>query len=105
MSVVSTTAVHLTTADEGQTAVQIPLDGFDLRKTSVSLAMYLDTPGVQRAPELEVNASECDSQLPVRSRHKIDEPGRLHCDLGISHTSALTSPLVVFASCEHSCDD
>lgn len=99
------TVVHLTTADERQTAVQIPLDGFDLRKTSVSLAMYIDTPGVQRAPELEVTASEWDSQLPFRSHHKIDEPGRLHCDFGISHTSALTSPLGVFASCEHSCDD
>lgn len=84
-------SVHMTAAGDGRTAVRIPLNGFDLTKTSFSVAMYIETPGPQIGPSFDVNAPECDAQLHFRTRHKIDKPGWIRYDLGISHTSALES--------------
>lgn len=84
-------SIHMTAAGDGRTAVRIPLDGFDLTKTSFSVAMYIETPGPQIGPSFDVNAPACEAQLHFRTRHKIDKPGWIRYDLGISHTSALES--------------
>ncbi|MDL5363778.1 polysaccharide deacetylase family protein [Halalkalicoccus sp. NIPERK01] len=84
-------SAHLTGAGDGRSAVRIPLDGFDLTETSFSLAMYIDTPGRHYSPSFDVNAPECGRTLHFRTRHKIDEPGWIRYDLGISHTSRLES--------------
>lgn len=84
-------SVHLRSAGDGRSAVRIPLDGFDLTETSFSLAMYIETPGNHYSPSFDVNAPECDREIHFRTRHKIDEPGWIRYDLGISHTSGLES--------------
>lgn len=84
-------SVHLTSAGDRRSAVRIPLEGFDLTETSFSLAMYIDTPGDHYSPSFDVNAPECGQEIHFRTRHKIDEPGWIRYDLGISHTSTLES--------------
>ena len=84
-------SVHMTAAGEGRTSVRIPLNGFDLTETSFSVAMYIETPGPQIGPSFDVNAPACETELHFRTRHKIDMPGWIRYDLGISHTSALES--------------
>lgn len=81
-------SVHMTAAGDGRTAVRIPLDEFDLTKTSFSVAMYIETPGAHHGPSVDVNAPECKAQLHLRTRHKIDKPGWIRYDLGVSSTSA-----------------
>ncbi|ADJ15810.1 polysaccharide deacetylase family protein [Halalkalicoccus jeotgali] len=84
-------SVRLTSADDGESAVRIPLEGYDLTETSFSLAMYIESPGDHYSPSFDVNAPECDRELHFRTRHKIDEPGWIRYDLGINHTSSLES--------------
>lgn len=84
-------SAHLTSAGDDETRVRIPLDGFDLTKTSFSLAIYTEHPGHHYSPSFDVNAPECERKLHFRTRHKIDEPGWIRYDLGVNHISALKS--------------
>ncbi len=84
-------SAHMRAADDGRTEVRIPIEGYDLTETSFSLAMYIDAPGRHYSPMFDVNAPECGRMLHFRTRHKIDEPGWIRYDLGISHTSGLES--------------
>lgn len=84
-------SAHLTSAGDGEVRVRIPLSGFDLTKTTFSLAMYTASPGNHYSPSFDVNAPECGREVHFRTRHKIDEPGWIRYDLGISHTSSLES--------------
>lgn len=84
-------SARLTSGGDGETRVRIPLEGYDLTETSFSLAMYIESPGTLYSPSFDVNAPACDRQLHFRTRHKIDEPGWIRYDLGVSHTSALAS--------------
>ena len=84
-------SAHLTSAGDGEVRVRIPLEGYDLTETTFSLAMYIDSPGNHYSPSFDVNAPECGRELNFRTRHKIDEPGWIRYDLGISLTSALKS--------------
>lgn len=82
-------SAHLTSADDNEVRVRIPLEDYDLTKTTFSLAMYIDSPGNHYSPSFDVNAPECGRELHFRTRHKIDEPGWIRYDLGISRTSTL----------------
>lgn len=84
-------SAHLTSAGDGEACVRIPLSGFDLTETSFSLAMYIESPGTHYSPFFDVNAPDCGRVLHFRTRHKIDEPGWIRYDLGVSHTSSLAS--------------
>lgn len=86
-----TQSAHLTSAGDGEVRIRIPLSEYDLTKTSFSLAMYIDSPGNHYSPSFDVNAPECGREVHFRTRHKIDEPGWIRYDLGISHTSSLAS--------------
>ncbi|WP_122090169.1 polysaccharide deacetylase family protein [Halalkalicoccus subterraneus] len=82
-------SAHLTNGDDDEVRVRIPLSGFDLTRTSFSLAMDIVDPGDLYSPSFNVNAPECDKEIHFRTRHKIDEPGWIRYDLGISHTYGL----------------
>ncbi|MCH7661512.1 MAG: polysaccharide deacetylase family protein [Euryarchaeota archaeon] len=82
-------SAHLTSAGDGEVRVRIPLEGYDLTETTFSLAMYIDSPGNHYSPSFDVNAPESGRELHFRTRHKIDEPGWIRYDLGVSLTSAL----------------
>lgn len=84
-------SIRLTATGNDGVAVRIPLEGYDLTQTSFSLAMYVDTPGNHYTPSFDVNAPECEQMLHYRTRHKIDEPGWIRYDLGVSHVSNLES--------------
>jgi peptidoglycan/xylan/chitin deacetylase (PgdA/CDA1 family) len=84
-------SAHLTSAGDDEVRVRIPIEGYDLTETTFSLAMYIDTPGNHYSPSFDVNAPECGRELNFRTRNKIDEPGWIRYDLGISLTSALKS--------------
>lgn len=78
---------HLTADGDGGTVVRIPVDGYDLSRTTFSLAAYVETPGDHYSPFFDVNDPTHDQQLHFRSRHKIDEPGWLRYDLGVAFRS------------------
>ncbi|MFC7006809.1 polysaccharide deacetylase family protein [Halalkalicoccus salilacus] len=82
---------HLTADGDGATVVRIPIDGYDLSRTTFSLAAYIETPGGHYSPFFDVNDPEHDQQLHFRSRHKIDEPGWLRYDLGVAFRSNVES--------------
>jgi peptidoglycan/xylan/chitin deacetylase (PgdA/CDA1 family) len=77
-------SAHLTADGDGATVVRIPIDGYDLSRTTFSLAAYVETPGDHYSPFFDVNDPEHGQLLEFRSRHKIDRPGWLRYDLGVN---------------------
>ncbi len=98
-------SAHLTSAGDGEVRVRIPLSGYDLTETSFSLAMYIESPGNHYSPSFDVNAPDCGRKLHFRTRHKIDEPGWIRYDLGVSHTSSLASADEAYATISWAGDD
>lgn len=73
------------------TTVRLPLDGIDLSETTLSCAVYVDTPGTSASPLFDIDAPDLNRRLYCRARHRIDEPGWVRYDLGVPRASTLGS--------------